>query len=68
MYLDDVTPGGPADAAGLRGGDVIIEMGGKPVKDVYAYHGLFSELRPGKPVELVVIRGRKRVTFQVTPE
>lgn len=68
VLLDDVTPGGPADAAGLRGGDVIIEMNGKAIKDVYAYHGLFKDLRPGKVVEMVVIRGRKRVTFQVTPE
>jgi hypothetical protein len=68
VLLDDVTPGGPADTAGLRGGDVIIEVNGKPVKDVYAYHGLFKDLRPGKVVELEVIRGRKRVTFQVTPE
>lgn len=68
VYLDDVTPGGPADIAGLRGGDVIVEVNGKPVKDVYVYHGLFKELRPGKPVEILVIRGRKRVTFTVTPE
>ena len=50
----------PADRAGLRAGDVIVTIGGRPIENV---EDLFAELRrrrPGEQVELTIIRGRDR--------
>jgi regulator of sigma E protease len=32
VYISDVTPGSPAEAAGLHGGDRVVKVGGQPVK------------------------------------
>jgi serine protease Do len=65
VLLEDVAPGSPADRAGLKVGDIVTSVGGKPVDnvrqfalDLYAYKiGQKAEiglLREGKPVTLAV--------------
>jgi serine protease Do len=62
LVLTDITPGSPADKAGLKSGDVILRFGGQPVsKD----HELFTRInrRPiDQPVEIVVRRGEEQLT------
>ena len=66
MRLTSVRPGSPAEAGGLRGGDVIVEFDGKPVKDLYQYSDALYARRPGDKVQLVVLRGAERRTLTVT--
>lgn len=68
MKLSGVSPGGPAEKAGLKGGDVIIEFGGKPVKDIYDYTDAIGAVKPGDVVTVVVLRGpnRERLSISVT--
>lgn len=67
LRLSGVMPGGPAEKAGLREGDVIVRLGGRDVKDIYDYTRAIEALRPGVAVEVVVLRGGARVAIAVTP-
>ncbi|MDA8427191.1 MAG: RIP metalloprotease RseP [Treponema sp.] len=66
--LDSATAGQrfPADAAGLKTGDVIIEANGRPIHDYSAIQEVIA-LSAGKPVSLVVERAGRRVDLTVTP-
>jgi serine protease Do len=64
--VQSVTAGGPADKAGIKAGDVIVAVGGTPVKDTRALIYKVSALPPGQKVELEVIREGKHPTVTVT--
>ena len=66
VRLTGVRAGSPADSAGLKAGDIIVEFGGKPVKDLYAYTDALYSHKPGDTVDVVVLRGAERVTVKVT--
>jgi regulator of sigma E protease len=64
--LSEVVSGGPADEAGLRPRDRILEAGGRPVATWQEFVTVI-ERSPGLPVPLVVLRGGERVELTVTP-
>lgn len=64
LRLSGVRPGGPADEAGLMAGDVIVELGGMAVKDLYGYSDALYSHRPGEVVEIVVLRNGERKTVK----
>jgi hypothetical protein len=66
LKLTGVRAGSPAEIGGLKAGDVIVEFGGKPVKDLYEYSDALYSHKPGDVVAIVVLRGGQRVTLQVT--
>ncbi|HEX3159858.1 MAG TPA: M28 family peptidase [Gemmatimonadaceae bacterium] len=66
MRLTGVTPGSPADRAGLQAGDVIVEFGGTPVTDLYTYTDALRGHKPGDVVRVVALRGGARTSFTVT--
>lgn len=66
MRLSSVRAGSPADQAGIKAGDVIVEFGGAPVKDLYTYSDALYGHQPGDVVAIVVLRGTERLTFKVT--
>jgi S1-C subfamily serine protease len=65
----DVWPGGPAAAAGLRQGDVIVSVDGKPVADAASVSYAVSTHRIGDNVRLGVRRagGEQTVTLRAEP-
>jgi putative serine protease PepD len=63
--IQGVTPGGPADGAGLRAGDVITGVDGAPVSDPDDVSRLVSALEPGDEVEVEVTRDGETRTFDV---
>jgi aminopeptidase YwaD len=65
ILLGDVTAGGPADASGLRAGDVLVRLGGEPIGLRQLMQRL-STLGAGETVTAVVIRGGERVEVAVT--
>ena len=64
--LSSVNRGEPADRAGLKAGDVIIEFNGRPVKDSDMLVGMVVNTKPGSSVPVSVIRNKERKTFNVT--
>jgi len=61
--VQGVTPGGPADGAGLRAGDVITGVDGAPVSDPDDLSRLVSGLEPGDEVEVEVTRDGEERTY-----
>jgi Peptidase family M28/PDZ domain/PA domain len=68
VLVDGVSPGGAAEKGGIIDNDVIVEIGGKPVKNIGGYMTAMSAQKAGTPVEVVVMRKGKKVTLKVTPE
>ena len=68
VKLSGVRAGGPADKAGLKGGDVIVEFGGQKIANIYDYTYALDAVKIGEPVEVVVLRDGERVKLTVTPE
>ena len=68
VKLSGVRAGGPADKAGLKGGDVIVEFGGQQIANIYDYTYALDAVKIGEPVEVVVVRNGNRVKLTVVPE
>ena len=65
LRADIVVAGKPAYEAGIRSGDIIQEIDGKPVKDINEYMERLSELEPDTTIPVKVLRGEELMTFQV---
>lgn len=63
--ITGVSDGGPASRAGLQGGDIIVEIGGIEVADIYGYMGALNELEQGETATVVVIRDGEELTFEL---
>jgi membrane-associated protease RseP (regulator of RpoE activity) len=66
VKLEGVREGSPAENGGIRGGDIIVGFGGKPVATIYDYTESLGRYKPGDTVEVVVKRDSKDVTLKVT--
>ncbi|THF67569.1 DegQ family serine endoprotease [Pseudothauera nasutitermitis] len=63
--VSSVEPGGPAAAAGVEQGDVIVRFGGRAVESSADLPRIVAAIRPGERVELEVVRGGKPRTLSV---
>ena len=61
----NVTPGGPAEKAGIKQGDVILKFDGKEVDAMRTLPRMVAETPINKKVDVVVIRQGKETTIQV---
>jgi serine protease Do len=66
--VSDVEPDAPGAKAGLRTGDVITELDGKPVTDAGQLQMIVGQKRPGETIHLQVMRDSKPTTIAVTLE
>jgi hypothetical protein len=67
VKLSDVAKHGPAAKAGVQGGDVIVELAGKKIENIYDYTYAIEALKIGQEVVCVVQRGDQKVTLRITP-
>ena len=65
LRADIVVAGKPAHNAGIRSGDIIKEIDGKPVKDINEYMERLAELQAGTTIPVKVLRGEETIVFQV---
>ncbi|GAB4278094.1 MAG: DegQ family serine endoprotease [Deferrisomatales bacterium] len=64
--VSQVVEDGPADKAGIRRGDVILEFDGIKVDRMHELPRIVAERAPGKTVEVVILRKGERKTLSVT--
>ncbi|HET8797498.1 MAG TPA: PDZ domain-containing protein, partial [Thermoanaerobaculia bacterium] len=66
VKLSDVRAGGPADKAGIKGGDVLVEMAGTRIENLYDMTYALQDNKPGDTIDVVVLRNGQRVTLRAT--
>jgi serine protease Do len=62
-FVQSVLPGEPADAAGVKPGDTIVQVDNQPVKDTRELIGYVSNKAPGSKVKLTVVRDGREMTL-----
>jgi len=65
ILVGSTVPGSPADKAGLKAGDVIVEFNHQPVGNMAAFRLNVSASQVGKPYSLTYLRGGKQHTTDV---
>ena len=65
VLVSDVMKDGPAEAAGVKPGDVIVEFAGAQIKEVTDLQKRVAAVDPGRPTPVAVIRDRKRTVLSV---
>ena len=64
--ITEVFGGTPAYQAGMKAGDVLVAVDGKPVTDSASMLALISAIAPGSGTVLKVVRAQKEVELKVT--
>jgi len=68
VKFSDVKPGSPAEKAGLKAGDILVQFGDKPIHNLYDFTDALRRSKIGDVVEVQVLRGGKPITAKVTLE
>jgi regulator of sigma E protease len=66
VQVNEVAKGSPAEAAGLRAGDLFISVNGQPVESILTVQQAITR-SGGKPVELEIMRNNQLQKVTVTP-
>lgn len=67
VKLSGVSKGGPADKAGVQGGDIIVSLAGKKIANIYDYTYAIEALKIGEETEITVERNGERLTLSLVP-
>lgn len=67
VLLSGVAKDGPASKAGVKGKDVIIELAGRKIENIYDYTYAIEALKVGQETEIVVQRKDETIRMKVTP-
>ena len=65
-YVEEVTPGYAAEAAGLKEQDIIIDLGGYEITCVTELTRMLRRFEPGETVSITVYRAGQEVTLSIT--
>ncbi|HYE16346.1 MAG TPA: Do family serine endopeptidase [Pyrinomonadaceae bacterium] len=64
--VSSVMPGGPAERAGLRRGDIIVAVNNAPVADSNTFRNTVARMQPGTPASVTVLRDGREQQFRLT--
>lgn len=67
VKIQNVKLDGPSGKAGMKDGDIIIEIAGKKITNIYDYNYMMDSSGIGKPVDVMVIRNGERQILTVVP-
>lgn len=67
LLLGGVVGGGPAEQAGLTKGDIIVELAGQSIANIYDYTYALELLKIGEPVKILYLRDGTRMETTLTP-
>lgn len=68
VKIDEVNPDSPAEKAGIKAGDVIVEFDGERVRSARQFTRLVQETPEGRAVSIGLLRDGKKQTVTATPE
>ena len=68
VRIDEVNEDSPAEKAGLREGDVVVEYDGERVRSTRQFTRLVQETPDGRTVKIAVLRNGQKQTVDATPE
>ena len=68
VKFSDVRPNSPAAKAGFKAGDILVQFGDKPIKNLYDFTDALRRSKVGDVVEVKVLRDGQPVTASVTLE
>ena len=68
VRFSDVKPGSPAAKAGFRAGDILVQFGDKPIKNLYDFTDALRRSKIGEVVHVTVLRDGKEVKADVRLE
>jgi Tol biopolymer transport system component len=66
VKLAGVREGGPASLAGMKAGDILVEIAGTRIDNLYDMTFALQDHKPGETVDVIVMRDGKRVTLKAT--
>jgi Zn-dependent M28 family amino/carboxypeptidase len=66
VLIGDVSPGLPADKAGLKAGDLMVEWDGHKLRDVEGWMPLLAQHKPGDVVRITYVREGARLMTEAT--
>jgi serine protease Do len=67
MRISGVSVGSPAEAAGVKAGDILVSFDGKAVPNIEALQEVLTAAKAGVTVKIVVLRGDQRLELSLTP-
>jgi hypothetical protein len=66
VLIAGVRPDSPADRAGMRRGDLLVELADTPIRDIQDFMFALRKVKPGDTSSVVVVRGEQRLKLPVT--
>ena len=67
VLLSGVGKDGPADKAGVKSRDIIVELAGKKIENIYDYTHAIEGLKIGAPVNMTILRAGQPIELEITP-
>ena len=67
LMLSGVMAGGPAETAGLREGDIIVELAGQSITNIYDYTYALDAVKVDEVITVVFLRDGERHEITMTP-
>jgi S1-C subfamily serine protease len=65
LGVDGVRSDGPAGKAGVKKGDIIIEINNVKIKDIYGYMEVLQKLKSGESSSVKVLRDNNEITLNI---
>jgi membrane-associated protease RseP (regulator of RpoE activity) len=66
VLIAGVRAGSAAETAGIKRGDLLVELSGKEIRDIHDFMYVLQRAKPGEKTNAVVVRNGKRVTVEAT--
>ncbi|WP_033570442.1 outer membrane-stress sensor serine endopeptidase DegS [Dickeya undicola] len=66
IIVNKVDSGGPADKAGIKVGDLLLEVNNKPARSVIETMDQVAEIRPGSVIPVVILRDNQEIKLDMT--
>ncbi|MCJ7514019.1 MAG: trypsin-like peptidase domain-containing protein [Anaerolineales bacterium] len=66
IAITEVVPGGPAEQAGIQGGDIVTALDGQQIDEDHPFINQLLSFKPGQEVTIEIVREGRRLQLQIT--